>query len=72
MAKRKTLKHCNSTVTTHATYKLRLSNLHSWWVEAHVVDSATAWVNPTVTQSLPQSLIRDVEADDQVKLIQIV
>ncbi len=29
-------------------------------------------MDPAVTQSLPQSLIGDVEADDQIKLIQTV
>ena len=42
------------------------------WVEAHVVDSTAGWMDPAVAQSLPQSLIGDVEADDKVELTQIV
>ena len=72
MARRKTFKDCKATVTSHATSRLRLPDLDSWLVEAHVVDSATGRVDPSVTQSLPQSLVGDVEADDQVELIQIV
>lgn len=51
---------------------VRFWDLHSWWIEAHVVDSTTGWMDPAVTQSLPQSLIGDIEADDQVQLKQIV
>lgn len=59
-------KHCNYTVT------LDLRDLHSWRVEAHIVDSTTGWMDPAVTQSLLQSLVGNVEADDQVKLVQII
>lgn len=41
-------------------------------VEAHVVDPAAAWVDPAVAQPLPQSLVGDVEADDQVQLVDVV
>lgn len=47
-------------------------DLHSWRVEAHVVDSTAGWMDPAVAQSLPQSLVGDVEADDQVELTQTV
>lgn len=43
-----------------------------WWIEAHVVDSTTGRMNPAVAQSLPQGLIGDVEADNQVQLKQII
>ena len=49
-----------------------LWDLHSWRVEAHVVDSPAALVDPAVTQSLSQRLVGDVEADDQVQLVQVV
>lgn len=48
------------------------SDLHSRRVEAHVVDSTAGWMDPAVTQSLSQSLVGYVEADDQVELIQAV
>lgn len=41
-------------------------------IEAHVVDSTTGRMNPAVAHSLPQGLIGDVEADNQVQLKQIV
>lgn len=47
-------------------------DLHSWRVEAHVVDSTAGWMDPAVTQSLLQRLIGDVKANDQVELIQTV
>lgn len=47
-------------------------DLHSRRVEAHVVDSAAGRMNPAVAQSVLQSLVGDVEADDQVELIQVV
>lgn len=43
-------------------------DLHLWWIEAHVINSATPRMDPAVIQSVLESFIRDVEADDQVEL----
>lgn len=53
------------------------SLLHVWYlnsrgVESHVVNSAAGRVDPAVTQPLLQSLIGNVEVDDQVHLIEAV
>lgn len=47
-------------------------HLHSWRVEAHVIDSPAGGVDPAVAQSLRQRGIRHVEDDDQVELHQTV
>lgn len=43
-------------------------DLHLRWIEAHVVNSPTARMDPAVIQSVLESFVRDVEADDQVEL----
>lgn len=49
---------------------LRGGDLHLWWIEAHVVNSPAAWVDPAVVQAVLEGLVGDVEADDQVELEQ--
>lgn len=43
-------------------------DLNLWWIEAHVVHSATAGMDPAVIQSIFESFIGDVEDDDEVEL----
>lgn len=59
-------------VWLHCHIHLSFWDLHSWRVEAHVVDSTAGWMDPAVTQPLSQSLVGYVEADNQVELIQTV
>lgn len=72
VTKNKTRKELNILGTVTLMSFEDFSDLHSWWVEAHVVDPPTGLMDPAGAQSLLQSLEGDVEADDHVHLAQIV